>query len=122
MAGAGAVKGKMTVSTPNKPRQPKTPSTSAKKRKVQEETSESDADDHFTEEETPTAKRKSAQRGEAFAGRGRKLGEGNENGNGQRAGASNALGVRIKTGMCANFRRLVGSLTVCREAGRRHLR
>jgi hypothetical protein len=128
MAGAGAVKGKMTVTTPSKLRQPKTPSTSAKKRKIQEEASESDADDHFTEEETPTSKRKSAQHGGAFIGRGQKLGEGNKNGTGsgpknsQRAGASNAMGVRIKTGICANFQRVVGLLTEYRKAGRYHLR
>ncbi|KAF1959614.1 hypothetical protein CC80DRAFT_545061 [Byssothecium circinans] len=52
-------------STPSKiytARTPKTPRSSAKKRKV--ESSESDAEDHFTDEaESPTGKRKSVQRG-----------------------------------------------------------
>jgi hypothetical protein len=98
------VKGKTSVSTPSKPRavQPKTPSTSAKKRKVQQDETESDADEHLTEEDTPTAKRKSAQRGSS--GRGRHL-LGNTNGNavgkgdhGQGNGATNGMGICVKKG------------------------
>ena len=107
------VNGKITITTPKKARvvQPKTPTTSVKKRKVQQDTSESDADEHVTEEETPTAKRKSAQRGGAgrgrhFLGNGHVLGDGHGNDDGQGNGAANAMDVCVKTGKSPSKRLL----------------